>query len=401
MKSKTNNSAEQTDCSPEAMDMTYSIDKGGLFIHLFSHFPGMLNSASVQMRTSMLICVTYVPMLILAFLQGTAWNPSLKVSFITDIEEGVRFLLVAPLLIAAEPFIQPWLSEVAKHARERLIDKDAIVPFNKLVVDAKKLQDSSLMEILLFAGTFCWQWFEFHALADATALTWRTVPLTGEPSMALLWYAYFAKPLFRFLLLRWLWRYLIWSVFLCRLSRLKLNLVPTHPDRHGGLEFIAAGQTRFAVLALALGLMAAAIVGNDIVYEGKQLFSYEYEILGIVALVQTIFLTPLLVFSGKLLNLKRTGLFEYGTLADEYAKSFHQRWIRNHGDNETLLGTSDIQSLADLDHSFEIVQQLKLCLIGKEIILTFAAATLIPFAPLLLTIYPFNELLNHLVKTFV
>ena len=394
------NPGEQSNhaASPDAQ--VYSIESGLLF-RLSKQFPSLSKRFTVKVRTIIIIGITYLPMLFLASLQGVAWSGALKIPLVIDIEEAVRFLVAAPLLIAAEPFIQPWLNQVVTHVRERLVQKESLAAYDKIVRDALKLQDSVIVEILILAGTFCWQFCDFHALKGATDSTWRTLPLSGEPSLALLWYVYFAKPLFRFLWLRWLWRYIVWSFLLLRVSSLKLDLVPTHPDRHGGLEFIATGHTRFALLALSVGTIAAAIVAKEIVFDGKQLYSYEYTILGIVALVLFIFLTPLLVFSGKLLELKRKGSFEYGALADEYTKQFHQRWICNPSDKSTLLGSSDIQSLADLDGSFSIVQQLKLCLIGKEIILTFLVATLLPFAPLLLTIYPFNELLNHLVKTFV
>ena len=116
-------------------------------------------------------------------------------------------------------------------------------------------------------------------------------------------------------------------------------------------------------------------------------------------LAPVVFLTPCLAFSPKLLDCKRRGLLEYSALADQYTHAFHQKWIEGkRDDNEVLLGSNDIQSLADLANSFEIVQSMKPIIISKMTIMAFLVATLLPCAPLLLTIYPFNDLLAHLWK---
>lgn len=95
---------------------------------------------------------------------------------------------------------------------------------------------------------------------------------------------------------------------------------------------------------------------------------------------------------------KRCGLFEYGGLADDYVSRFHLKWIEHDTSAEDLLGSADIQSLADLDNSYNIVREMKTCLITKSTVASFATATLIPFTPLLLSVYPFDDLLKHLLK---
>ena len=46
-------------------------------------------------------------------------------------------------------------------------------------------------------------------------------------------------PIFQFLLCRWYFRLFIWARFLWQVSRIDLSLVPTHPDRVGGLGFLS------------------------------------------------------------------------------------------------------------------------------------------------------------------
>ena len=61
------------------------------------------------------------------------------------------------------------------------------------------------------------------------------------------------------------------------------------------------------------------------------------------------------------------------------------------------MGSGDIQSLADLGNGYEVVRTMRIAPIAKEAILERAATTLIPIAPLLLTMMPLEELLKKLV----
>ena len=61
------------------------------------------------------------------------------------------------------------------------------------------------------------------------------------------------------------------------------------------------------------------------------------------------------------------------------------------------MGSSDIQSLADLSNSLDIVRTMRPAPITKEAITVLVAATLAPIAPLILTMIPLEELLKKLL----
>lgn len=373
--------------------------RGGLLYNLLfkgglAH-PGM---PGVRTRSMGLICLTYIPLVILAATQGVALNQTLKVPFLFDISELVRFIFVGPLLIAAEAIIEPWLIQVVSHTRSRLVPADRLPEFEATLCRTRRWRDSPIPEIALLIVAFVGPSLDTHLIPQLEIGTWHLLPSESTPSNAALYYAYFAKPLVRFLWLRWLWHYLLWSAFLIRLSSMPLKVIATHPDREGGLAFITVGHSRLSLLAFGFGLQASSILATQILLEGKSLFSFKYEIIGILSIMLGIFLTPLLAFTGKLLEAKRKGLFDYGALADEYTEAFHTKWISGERGNEVLLGTGDIQSLADLGNSYEVVREMKSCLIGKNIITIIAVSTLLPFAPLILTVYPFDELLRNLLK---
>jgi hypothetical protein len=66
---------------------------------------------------------------------------------------------------------------------------------------------------------------------------------------------------------------------------------------------------------------------------------------------------------------------------------------------EPLLGTADIQSLADLGNSFAFVDKMNLLPVGSRVPVHLALASLIPMAPLLLTVMPLNDILKRLFDT--
>jgi hypothetical protein len=240
-------------------------------------------------------------------------------------------------------------------------------------------------------------WRHYVAL---DAATWYASPASGGSSLtaAGVWYGYVSLPLFQFLLCRWYFRLFIWTRLLWQVSRIRLDLIPTHPDRVGGLGFLAATANAFVPLLMAHGALLAGQLANQIFYVGASLTQFRLEILLLVMFMVFIVVGPLLVFSPQLALAKRTALREYGTLAQRYVREFDAKWV--HGDvraGDELLGSGDIQSLADLGNSFEVVRSMRVVPVTKDTMLQLAMATAAPFVPLVLTLMPLEELLKKLL----
>jgi hypothetical protein len=105
-----------------------------------------------------------------------------------------------------------------------------------------------------------------------------------------------------------------------------------------------------------------------------------------------------MVFAPGLLQAKRRGLHDYGLLADRYVKDFERKWIRGSAaPDEALLGSADIQSLADLDGSFTVIREMRPFPFGKEAVIPLAATIVLPGLPLVLTVIPLEELVRRLL----
>jgi hypothetical protein len=197
--------------------------------------------------------------------------------------------------------------------------------------------------------------------------------------------------------LRWYFRLFVWTRFLWQVSRINLQLVPTHPDRAGGLGFLTGTVYAFVPLLIAHGALLAGLIGNRIFHAGATLLTFKYEILVLVLFLLCAVLGPLLVFAPQLAAARRKGLREYGTLAESYVREFDAKWLRGGlPTDEQLVGSADIQSLADLANSYEVVRTMSFAPFGKGAILQLAAATLVPVAPLILTMMPLDALLKIL-----
>src|SRR6185369_2998131 len=82
---------------------------------------------------------------------------------------------------------------------------------------------------------------------------WVRTPAGPDLSYAGWWLGWICVPMYRFLLLRWLWRMYLWASFLYFVSKLDLALIPTHPDKAAGLGFLSEAQLKFGIIAFAFG----------------------------------------------------------------------------------------------------------------------------------------------------
>jgi AcrR family transcriptional regulator len=272
--------------------------------------------------------------------------------------------------------------------------------FDAAIAAAFRLRNSVLAEVLLIAFVYgvgiliVWRYYTVLATA-----TWYATPSVegSKLSLAGIWYGYVSLPIFQFLLLRWYFRIFIWIRFLWQVSRIELSLVPTHPDRAGGLGFLSNTVYAFTLLAVAHGALLAGNLANRIFYVGAALPQFKVEIAVLVIFLLCVVLGPLLVFAPQLAQAKRTGLREYGALAERYVREFDAKWV--HGGvppEEPLVGSADIQSLADLGNSYEVVRTMRIAPITRDALLRLVAATLAPVVPLALTMMPLEELLKRL-----
>jgi hypothetical protein len=379
----------------------FSLVLGGPLFQLFCR-TRLCDDAMTLLRQRILVLVgiCWLPLLVLSAIEGRLLPGSVPVPFLYDIEAHVRFLVALPLLIAAELMVHQRLGLLVRLFTDRKLIPEADLPrFEAARASAARLRNSVLPELLLIAFVYTVGilvvWRRFLALDG----TWYTGPsgVGSELSLAGRWYSYVALPLFQFLLLRWYFRVFIWARFLWQVSRIRLQLVPTHPDRAGGLGFLGATGPAFGLLLLGQGTLVSGQLANRIFFMGAQLTDFKYEALMYIVFVLLAVTLPLAAFVPQLARAKRMGRAEYGNLANRYMREFDSKWVRGRAPaEEPLIGSADIQSLADMGNSYSVVQEMAIYPISRNGLFQLVVLAAAPLLPLVLTIMPLEELLKRL-----
>ncbi len=345
--------------------------------------------------------LAWLPLLILSAYQGLVIGNAVKVPFLFDIEVHARYLLAVPILLLAEIVVHQRIRVVVRQFVDTgIVASESLAGFQAAIARAMRLRNSLLVELTMLVLVFGFGWMFWQGGRGVTQSTWYVL-VDGDQyrlTPAGRWYVYVSLPMFQFLLFRWYFRLVVWFLFLNRVARLPLHLTPTHPDRAGGLGFLGSGAHAFVPVILAQSVVLSAVIGSRILFQGKALVDFKYEIAAFVVLQLLLVLGPPCVFMKKLLELKRHGRREYGVLAARYTSEFHEKWIDGKApDGEPLLGSADIQSLADLANSYTIVNELKPAPLSKDTVGQVVGAVAVPLLPLALTIVPADQILKGLL----
>lgn len=346
------------------------------------------------------IAVTWAPLLLLSIVEGQMVEGT-GIPFLFDFAVNIRFLVALPLLIVAEAVIDPRI----RHAVQYFISSGLVTPeqlpaYASVVSGTKRLCDSKLAAAVLVVCALA----PVFRLTDGAVIggavkSWQACPSGADTSMAGFWFQFISLPLYRLLLFRWAWLLIVWTIFLKRVANLPLSCVPTHPDGAAGLGFLAETQLFFAPVTLASSATVASGMANLIVYHNASLASLKHLIIGFCLFSVALACIPLLAVSARLFQVKLKGLLTYGALGSSYVQRFAVKWVNGRDPpDDSLLGSSDIQSLADLNNSFAVVRDMRIVLINKQILVGLALPALAPMLILLLVVTPVDKVIGGILK---
>ncbi len=387
----------------EAFDLEFEL--GGPAYRLMQRV-GVVKGAgpSVVRRSLWFIAITWVPLLILTVLQGNALGPTPRSSFLLDLATYARFFIGGPLIFAAEIIVGPRF----RSAGLRFIDAGLIRPESYpgylAAVDRVKRRRDALLPEISFAiiALFSAGFITFESVAGLTADSWHTRWLDGglSYSLAALWYNFVAIPLLKFFLLRWLWRLVIWTLFLWDISRLRLNLIATHTDMAAGLGFLGIAHQTLSIFAFAFSCVICAELAFRIRFEGLDLVTLKSMVPLLIAylvFVELVTFGPLVIFIPSLARARQEALRSYGILVQHHNALFHGKWIEGKKpDGELPMGNPDMSSLVDLGSSFTVVRQMNIIPVGHTQLIQAAVIACLPGLPLAFMLMPFAEMLRLL-----
>ena len=136
---------------------------------------------------------------------------------------------------------------------------------------------------------------------------------------------------------------------------------------------LTTAHLSLAIFAFAVSGVLSGHVAFQVYFEAVPIQTFQTLFVVYLVLMELICLGPLLIFTPLLARTRREGLRQYSLLANTYNRAFERKWVAGQAPpDEPLLGSSDIQSLADLGNSFGMIREMRLFPFNGQQILQIA-----------------------------
>ena len=364
------------------------------------------NDYPTPIRILLLTGLAWLPLAVLTLIDGTFYSTDITIPFIKDVTPFVRGLIVIPLLVMADNLIEPMITRVLKYLK--LSGVVAESEKENLQHAAERMthkMNSRLVQILLLILLITVSWLlqsDYVAMWTEDGVTsWMLYMEDGviDETLAGSWFLLVTSPLMSFLLYRWIWRFMVWSLFLYRVSRMKLELYASHTDLAGGLGMIGVNHAFFSILFLIIATLVSSDLAGNILYEGDQLVAEKQLVIVFIVMSMVILLIPLCFFSNKLIHMKYKALSTYSALQNQISSDFHKHWIDDEA--KDIVDSMQPSAMADYSAVFEIIRNVRIVPIDSKTIIYVAILLLLPFLPLTLTELSIIDVLNKISESLL
>jgi len=350
-------------------------------------------------RILVLTGIAWLPLMVLTLIDGTFYTSQITLPFIKDATPFVRGLIVIPMLVMADNLIEPMMARVLKY-----LNVSGVVPDTEkecLSNAAEKMarqMNSKLLQVILVVMVLAVSWLLQSDYVDMWkedgVTSWMLEAENGgvDETLAGSWFLLVTSPLVSFLLYRWMWRFIVWSLFLYRVSRMKLELYASHTDLSAGLGMVGVNHALFSILFIIMATLVSSELAGNILYEGDSLLDVKQVVVVFIAISMVVLFIPLLFFANKLIHVKHKALVTYGTLQNQLSGDFHKHWVKDQA--KDMVDSMQPSAMADYSAVYEIVSNMRVVPITAKAIVTVAALILVPFLPLALAETSFWDILQ-------
>lgn len=352
--------------------------------------PAKSGGSGIARRALLAALLGWAPLLLLSLLQGALWGSDDAGSFLREVGAHARYLVAVPLLVVAEAGCAPQLNAIVRQFVEGGIvaegDRGRLA---EAAASTSKLLRARAAEAVVIAMAY------LIALATLLSHPLDQLPIWAAShgvapaySPAGWWHTLVSLPLLLALLLGWIWRIALWGRLLWLVSRLRLRLVASHPDRCAGLAFLGQSVRAFAVVALAIAVIVAGRSAATVLAGGGLPTPQLYSNIGLMAGLVMLLVAPLLSFVPVLLRTWQRGALEYGALAERAGQAFERKWLGQRARDEDMLEQPDFSSTTDLYQVVANVYSIRFVPVGLKDLAALIIAMLLPFVPVVLLAVP-------------
>jgi len=315
-----------------------------------------------------------------------------------DLSLHVRLLFALPMMLLAEGLLERTARSAMNSFYNGKFCDDALV--DRILARANALRDSAWVEGLLAGSALIGGQLALWNVLGAAGLV-HGGESSGTWSVPRLWYAVVALPLVQFVTLRWMWRWVIWTYVLARLSRLPLLLLATHADGASGLALLARPVSGFSLFVLACSSILAAAWSTQVLATRATVASLLPLLGGFLLVVLAIALGPLVFLSVHLFRARRTTLAQYGDFVRDYGLEFHAKWIDPRTARESALGAQDIQSFNDLGQAYQVAAKSRVFVFTSRNVAAVWFAGVLPMVPLVASTLTLEAVLKKILGTIM
>jgi len=381
-------------------DTRFSLVVGGPFYVLLRRLR-LTGPDELPTRRAALVLtlLAWLPPVVLAIAQTLADEGYSGWAIFADPTVYTRYLIAVWMMVATERYAESRLMLLIRQFRDSQILPDDVVPsFFRALARADRLSASPVAEGAILVAVLVWSTLIENYIVEQARVTWEG-KLVGD-AIVLSWAGqatrFLSNPLFLFLVLRWVWRFAVWTDLLLRISRLRLQLAPLHADRSGGLGFLTVYPTIFNGFVFALSCVIASSILKELDFVRHENQSVWWALAGWLAFSQALLLGPLLVFARPLYQARERALFEYGRLASECHLAFHRKWIEETRSGDELLASSDASAISDLNASVEVIRRLRVLPVDRATAVQLVVAAGAPLIAVVLALIPAVEIARWL-----
>lgn len=352
---------------------------------------------NVGKRVIFALAIGWLPLVLITLLL----NPRAVFGLLTDYTVNARMLFGVPVLLAGQPVMETIFRAIVGAVRDAgLLTPSDTDQLDKTLVRLIRLRDSVIPELIFVV-------IAYSKVAETvqTQLIYvrpwgMAVSAVGPHLTTAGWYyVLVSQLLYQLLILISLWKWLLWCIFLYRLSKLDLQLIPTHPDRHGGIGFLGLSPAAITPTFLVISAVIGATWRAEILREHVHWLSFKMEATVLFGVVLIVTLGPLLLFVPRLTRLRRLGIFEYGALGQLESMQFHKRWIQHRaGREEEFPASPEASTLTDYGSSYQNIEHLQPFPFDQGAFFALILAVVLPLLPVVLAEVPFVTVLKALLE---
>jgi hypothetical protein len=379
----------------------FSLVVGGPFYTLLSRL-GLTGADQLPTQRAALVMalLAWLPPALLAIAQSVIDSSYSGWGYFTDSTVYTRFLIAIWVMVLTERYADNRTLMLVHEFRDTpLLSDDSKSAFATALAIADRRSGSRLAELLILLVAVVWSTITTRYAVEIAGSSWEGAAAAGQATLS--WAGettrFLSNPLFLFLVFRWFWRFYVWTELLYRISRLRLQLSPMHPDGSAGLGFLAIYPGIFGGLAFALSsVIASAMLKDlDLVQHGAN--TVWLALAAWLVMVLIVFIGPLLVFTPVLLQVRDQATIEYGRLADQFHRAFHHKWIEEARSGEDLIGSPDFSPVAGLSTNLQTARKLQMVPVNRSAVVQLVIAAGVPLLAVVVREVPLADMVKWIV----